>query len=170
MTRKRLVTGSIAALVLALVATVSVAAGGRQGHGPRGFGGGMGFGPGLPPLRMLAVALDLTEAQQEQARAILDAHKTELQQLGERSRTAREQVRAAVEAPALNEAAIRAAVDAASKVQADGAVLHAKIRQEVFNVLTPEQRAKAEQLKNTARDGMRRRMQRQGGQTPPADK
>lgn len=167
MTRKRLITGSIAALVLALAATAAVAAGAGQGHGPRGFGRGMGFGPGLPPLRMLAVALDLTEAQQEQARAILEAHKTELQQLRERGRTAHEQVRSAVEAPAVNEAAIRAAVDAASKIQADAAVAHAKIRQEVFNILTPEQRAKAEQLRNTARDGMRRRMQRQN---TPAEK
>lgn len=168
MTRKRLITGTIAALVLAVAASVALAAGARQGHGPRGFGGGMGFGPGLPPLRMLAVALDLTEAQQQQARAILDAHKAELQQIRERGRTAHEQVRAAVEAPAVDEAAIRAAVDAAAKVQADAAVLRAKIRQEVFNILTPEQRTKAEQLKDTAREGMRRRMQRQRAQPPEA--
>jgi protein CpxP len=163
MTRKRVITGSIAALVLAVVAVVAAAAAPGPGHGRRGFGG-MGFGPGLPPLRMLAVALDLTEAQQQQAQAILDAHKAELQQLRERGRTAHEQVRAAVEAPALNEAAIRSAVDAQSKVQADAAVLHAKIRQVVFNILTPEQRAKAEQLRNTAREGMRQRFERRQAQ------
>jgi periplasmic protein CpxP/Spy len=168
MTKRTWIRGSIAVAAVVIVAAASVlvaaAAPRMQGRGG-GFGFGE-FGPGLPPLHMLAVALDMTEAQQQQAKSILDAHKTELQQVGQRARAAHEQVRTAVQAPEVNEQAIRSAVSALAQVQADGAVLRARVRQELLGVLTPEQRTKAAELENAMRNRVRgapRERQRQGG-------
>ena len=50
-----------------------------------------------PPLRMLAVALDLTDAQQEQIKAIFEGHRPEFEQLRTRGRAAQTAVGTAIE-------------------------------------------------------------------------
>lgn len=148
---RRAVAAVVAVLIAGSAAAV-FAAGPQRGRHAGGF-------DGFPPLRMMAVALDLTDAQQQQIKSVLDSHKTEFQQIAQRSRAARQQVQAAVNASDVNEQAIRSAVNAQAQVQADGAVLRARVRQEVFATLTPEQRAKAEQLRSAMHGGRGR----QGG-------
>jgi Spy/CpxP family protein refolding chaperone len=152
---KQMVRGVVVAALA--VVMVAGAAASSFAQGPKGRAGGPGFGPGfgggLPPLHVLAVALDLTEAQQEQIRTIVAGQRDTMQQLGQRMRTARQGVEAAVRAPQVNEAGIRSAVAALSQVQADAAVVRAQVRQEVFALFTPEQRAKAEQLEQSRRSG-----------------
>jgi Spy/CpxP family protein refolding chaperone len=97
-----------------------------------------------PPMKMLALALDLTDAQQEQIKAIFDGHRPDFDDIRNRARTARQAVRQAVVSDEVNEQAIRSAVTARAQVEADGAILRARIRKEVQAVLTPEQRANAE--------------------------
>lgn len=152
-----------AALVLAMVIG---AAGSAWAQGPRGgrSWAGDGFGAGLPPLRMLAVALELTDAQQDQIRSILQGQRESMQEVGQRMRTARAGVDAAVRAPQVNEEAIRSAVGALAQVQGDAAVLRAKVRQDVLAQFTPEQRTKAEELEQSRRGWNRDRGARQGGQ------
>jgi Spy/CpxP family protein refolding chaperone len=104
---------------------------------------------------MLAVALDLTQAQQDQATSILGAHKADFRQLAERGRAAQDTVRQAVEATEFNEQAIRAAVAARGLVEADAAVLRAKVQQELTALLTPEQKTKADQLRAAMAHGPR---------------
>ena len=168
MTKQTWIKGTIVMVAIALVATASVLiAAAPRGHWGRGGFGFGDLGGGLPPLRMLAVALDMTDAQQQQAKSIIDSHRTELQQTFERARTAHEQVRAAIQAPEVNEQAIRSAVSALAQVQADGAVLRARMRQELLGVLTPEQRTKAAELESAARQhgrGAFRKHLRQGAE------
>jgi len=104
--------------------------GGRMGPGggPMGMPGGLGRG-----LR----ALDLSPDQRAQVRTILDGHKAGFQPLRERMRAAREGMRALVEADKAQEVAA---------VEADLAILGAKVRGEVFAMLTPEQQEKAKAL------------------------
>jgi Spy/CpxP family protein refolding chaperone len=118
--------------------------GGRRGghHFGRGFGPGGPGGPGLP-LRELG----LTDAQREQVKAIFDSHKDEFQAIGERLKTAHQSQQAASEVQPFDEAAIRAASANIAAVQADAAVLRAKVHAAVFQVLTPEQQEKAKALK-----------------------
>ena len=100
-----------------------------------------------PPLKMLALALDLTDAQQEQIKAIFEGHRPEFEQMRTRGRAAQDAVRKAVEADEINEQAIRSAVSARAQIEADGAVLRARVRKEVEALLTPEQRTKADALR-----------------------
>ena len=118
---------------------------------------------GGPPMRMLSLALDLNDAQQEQIKAIFEGHRQEFDELRLRGRTAQGAVRAALEADEVNEQAIRSAVSARAQVEADGAVLRAKVRKEVQALLTPEQRTKAAALRKAMPGRFRSHMPLLGG-------
>jgi len=145
----------IAALVLTVAGAVAAAgvlhAQGQGGFGPGhrgrgGFAGGrFGFG-GAPGLEMLR-QLDLTDAQRQQVKAIFEQHKAEFQPIRERIHTALEAQRTAAEATPPDDAAIRAKATDVAAAEADLAVTLAHVRAEVFAVLTPDQQAKALQLK-----------------------
>jgi protein CpxP len=119
---------------------------GMMGPGGPGMRGGPGGGPGGmfgPELR----ALDLTDAQRQQVRTIMESHRDEQKAIGDRMQAARKALQAAVTADAVDEGVIRAAAVELGAVEGDAAVLHAKIRAEVFTILTPEQVKKAKELR-----------------------
>lgn len=151
---------------VAAAAVVLVGALSAVGYAQQGQGQGRGFGPrgrGMGPMGRLGIAagqLDLTDAQRQQIRGIVENHRQEMQQLGERTRTARQALRQATETEPFNENAVRTASAGLSEVMADGAVLRAKVRAEVMQVLTPEQRAKAAELKARAAERQEQRKQR----------
>jgi protein CpxP len=127
-----------------------------RGFGPGGFGPGFGrggFGGELGLLRRL----DLTEAQRTQVRQVMDGHRDELRAVGERLAAARKAQHDAVTAATLDEQAVRAKSAELAEVMADAAVLRARVHSEVFAVLTPEQQAKAAELK-TQREARRQQM------------
>ena len=131
--------------------------GGPDGFGgPGGPGGPMGllgeFGPGLR-------ALELTDAQREQIRGIAKTHEAEFREIGERLRTAHESVNALVTADTVDEAAIRARSGELSVVEADAAVMRARVHQEVFSVLTAEQQTKAKELRAQMQERSKQRME-----------
>ena len=145
-----------------------------MGRGMMGPGGpGMRGGPGGPfgmaglPLR----ELDLTDAQREQVRAAVESHRDEQKAIGDRMRAAREALRDAIEADTFNEDAIRAAAAQIGAVEVDAAVLQAKIRAEIFALLTPEQVQKAKELRsqmeNRMKDGRGRGMRQHPRPLPP---
>jgi protein CpxP len=117
----------------------------RPGRGPMA----MGRGP-AGPLGAIGVALrqlDLTQGQRDQIKAIMESHKDEMKAIGERRRELRKAVEAAITADTVDASAIRNAHAELAQAMADGAVLRATIRHEVMQILTPEQKAKAETLK-----------------------
>lgn len=146
-----------AGIVLAAGATVAIHAreqgpGGPRGgfgrRGPDGPGGPGRGGPGgiLPGLR----GLDLTEAQREQVKGVMESHKAEfdaqLQKLG----PAHKALQDTITAETLDETAIRQRAAELAAVEADGAVLRAKVHAQVWALLTPEQQQKARDLKAQA--------------------
>jgi protein CpxP len=144
---------------------------GGFGHGPfgrRGFGGpGGDFG--------LLRGLDLTEDQHAQVRQVMQSHRDEFRAVGERLRAAERAQQDAVTATPFDENAVRARAAEVAAVQADEAVLRAKVHSDVFAVLTPEQQAKAAELKaqrqqrmQQFRQEMQQRRQQRATQTPPA--
>ncbi len=142
---------------LALSAAVAVPMAVAQDGPRRGPGFGRG-GPGAMadiglPLRQL----DLSEGQREQVRAVMSTHQAAFKEIGERLRTARQGLREAIGADALDEAAIRARSAEVAAVEADAAVLRAKVRQDVFSILTAEQQAKAKELRAAAETRMKER-------------
>jgi len=134
---------------------------GMMGPGPGMRGGGPGGGPfGMmgPELRML----DLSDAQRQQVRAAFDAHKDELKAIGERTQVARKALQDAITVDAFDETAIRTKAAEVALVDADAAVLHAKMHAAVFALLTPEQQQKAKELRgqmeNRMKEGRGQRM------------
>jgi Spy/CpxP family protein refolding chaperone len=113
----------------------------RQRHpGPGGpFGGPMGLA--LPLGR-----LDLTDAQHEQVRAIMQTHRDELRATAEQLRAAHKAQDDAVTAVPFDEGTIRERMSALAAIQSDAAVLRARVHSEVWAVLTPEQQAKAKEI------------------------
>ena len=134
-----------AILVGALVAGTAIAQvpdrdGGRRG-GPGRFGP---FGPdaGLP-LR----ALNLTDAQQQQIRSLVEQRREQQQEVMTRLHDAMEAQRKAVDATPVDEQAIRSTTQALVEAQTEVAIQHARLRSEIFALLTPEQQAQAAKLK-----------------------
>jgi len=69
----------------------------------------------------------------------------------------------------VDESAIRAMSAEVAAVQADAAVLRAKVHQEVFSLLTAEQQARAKELRAQAQTRMKERasrMRERGGRAP----
>jgi protein CpxP len=142
----------------------------RRGPGPMGRGmmgpGGPGFrgGPG-GPFGMGGFALrglDLTDAQREQVKAIMESHRDEQKAIGARMQAARKALHEAIAADAFDETAVRAKAAEIGAVEADAAVLQARIKGEISAILTPEQLKKAKELRgemeNRMKDGRGRGM------------
>lgn len=130
---------------------------GRRGPGRpfmrmhRGFGGPISL-----PLRQL----DLTDAQREQVRSILQGYRTELQASAQRVLAAERAQHEAVTTVPYDESTIRAAAGELAAARTDAALVHAKIHSTVWAVLTPEQQAKATELKAKREERMKQRQER----------
>ena len=150
-TTKRIGLG-LAAAVLGLSAVAAVTAqgpgggqppfGGRGGPGgPGGRMGGPGGAIGIPLDR-----LNLTDAQRDQVKSVVDSHEAELRTLGEKAMTARRALEHAVTADTIDEGAIRAKAADVASVESDMAVARARVHADVLQVLTSDQRAKLKEL------------------------
>ena len=119
--------------------------GGPGGMGRRGGPGGPG-GPGgiLPGLR----ALELTDAQRQQVKATMDAHKATFDAQRDKLVAAHKALNDAVTAGTFDEATVRQKAADLSVIDADGAVLRAKVYSEVWALLTPEQQTKAKAMQS----------------------
>jgi protein CpxP len=120
-----------------------------MGRGPMGGPGGMGgpgqMGPG--PIMQGLRELNLTDAQKEQVKGILEGHKAEFKKIADATQPARQALHEAVTADKFDEAAIRAAAAAVGAAEGDAAVLRARVHADVWALLTPEQQTKAKELK-----------------------
>jgi Spy/CpxP family protein refolding chaperone len=150
-------TGVAVALLAGTVLGTAAVAGGlgrAEGPGLPGHGGADSFGllGRLDSYCALAkIALGLSDAQDQQIKAILASHREEFLALVERLHTIRESVSQAARQENVDETLIRERVQEATGPLADLAVLHAKVHHEVGAVLTPEQRKKAEALHDVLR-------------------
>ena len=108
-------------------------------------------------------ALNLTDAQKQSVKAIIEKYRAETKAIADAMMPARKALNDAVTADAFDESAIRAASAKVAAAEADGAVLRAKVHSEVWAVLTPEQQQQARQLREHVRNraGMRLNQLRQ---------
>lgn len=97
-------------------------------------------------VRHVIEELELSAEQSAQIKGILRSYRAEFHGIVERLHGVHESVRRSTHADVLDEATLRAQVGAAAEPLGDLAVLHARVRQEIAAVLTPEQRAKAERM------------------------
>ncbi len=130
-----------------------------EGARPRMHGGMRGGVMSGLPLR----ALELTDAQREQVRGIMTARQSEFRALRVRLHTARQAEQAAVTRVPVDENEVRARVSELSAVQADLAVLRARVHEQIFQVLTPEQQARAKTIAAERQKRRSDRMEKRGG-------
>jgi periplasmic protein CpxP/Spy len=130
---------------------------GRHG-GPGGRGGLMGPMGMLP---RLGRALQLTDAQRDQIKAIAASHRDEWQALGTRARTAHQALQAATTANTIDDTLIRQKSADVAAVDADLAVTRAHAYAEVLQVLTADQKSKLNELKAHIQARMKNRAPQQ---------
>ncbi len=147
-TRYMVLAGTVMIVAAGLLAVpvLHAQAGGPGFHG-RGPGGpGHRGGPMGAALRVLR-QLDLDESQREQVRAVMEGYQPQLRALTEQLRPAHQALRETVTAEIPDEALIRERSAGVAAVEVELAVLRARIHTDVYQLLTPEQRQRAEELK-----------------------
>lgn len=107
------------------------------GHGRHARGG---------PLAHMARRLELSDAQQAQIRAIFEASREQAEQIRSRLDSMREQLGEMVRSGDFYEDQARVIAESHAQDFAALAVLGARTMSQVYAVLTPEQRAKADEL------------------------
>ena len=121
----------LAGALLALGASLSA-----QGPGP-------GFGPGARAGRGF-MALNLTEAQQAQVKAIHERHQAAFKAKGETTAAAHKALREAMANTATDAKTLQALHEKASAAQFELMLEHRAVRQEILPLLTTEQKAQFE--------------------------
>ncbi len=103
--------------------------------------------------------LGLTEEQQIRVRGTLRAHADEIEAQIRSGAESRRALRAATRAEPFDEAEIRRLAERFGEVRADGAVLRARIRSEIWPILTAEQKQKARSLQTPSGRRRARRLE-----------
>ena len=172
-TRTRVLAGGVglALATVVLVATHAVQAAEAQRGGGRGgrgawMGGPRGAGPAgafLPPLRRL----ELTDEQREQVRTAIGESREAARTHARETRTAREALGEAVTTGAVDEDRLRTLGAELGRLAGDAAVRRAQVYAAVWQILTPEQQARAEEIRaereerrNARRERMEERRER----------
>ena len=156
-------TLTLAAIAVALLAGGTVAL--AQGPGP----GGQGMrGPrGVAGVELRGV--ELTEAQREQVRLLVELYRESGAPVRARLAEAREAQREALSTVPVNDGLIRSTTQALTEAEAEAAIVQARLRADVLALLTPEQLAtiearrteRAERLAERRERVQERRQQRQ---------
>lgn len=159
-TRNKQIAGIAAVVALAGAFALSQA-------GPHHMGGmGMGFGPGPDHiLAFMTDALDLTDAQQTQAKAILDREKPTFEALASKMSEAHKQLSALGENGTFDEASVRALANQNVPTIVEMIVQTTRVKSELYALLTPEQKAKASKIMQRHQNRMMRHMH-EGGEGP----
>ena len=137
------------ATAAALVATVSFSS-----IQASAFMGGEGMQPVGRQFKKMATELGLSAQQQERIKEIFARNRPAAEPLMEQLKSEQRALRNLVQADAFDEAAIRAQVAKMGTLQADMAVQHAKLAQEVRAILTPEQIQKFKEIQAKRDDHM----------------
>ena len=128
----------IAMAAILTVATAAVAFSQTGSGKPKHDGGGLGF-----KLGMMTDYLDLTDVQQGQVKQVLASEKTALIPLKQQLAQTRQQILQEVSSGTFDQAKITALASQQSQTKTQLEVEKAKILSEIFNILTPDQKAKA---------------------------
>jgi periplasmic protein CpxP/Spy len=141
------------AVVLAIGLGVTLARAGAMHHGHYGHGHIM---------RWLTHELDLTSSQQAQIKSMIDAEKPTIRPLVQQIADGQKQMLAATANGAYDDTKVRAVANNQAQVIAQLLVEKEKLISDVYQkVLTPEQRVKADALRQRMADRMGKHLQQQ---------
>jgi protein CpxP len=143
--------------ILTIGAAVLLVAAAAIAEGRHGYGGPGGF-------HHMLKQLDLTSAQQDQVKAIWAKEKAALQPLMQQMRQNHSAMSALEASGPFDEAKTRALVTQNSQTMIELQVEHARIKSEIMQILTADQKAKLAQLEANRAARMSKHMP-----PPPAD-
>lgn len=129
------------ALAIVLVAGVAAAWAAAAGQGPWGHGG---FERHM--LGMMTDYLDLTDAQQAQVKQIFASEKPTIMPLVQQLHQNRRQLRQLEQSSTFDESKVRALASQQAQTMTELTVEKAKVANQIFNLLTPDQKAKAQKF------------------------
>jgi len=133
---------------------------GKRGGGMhRGMGGGMHGGG------MMFRGLDLTDEQKAQIKAIHEANKGTMQPLMEAMKANRQRMQEATANGAFDEATVTAIANEHGTLAAQMMVARQRVMSQTFAILTPEQKAKAAEMRQKRGEGFKGRGMRRGGKS-----
>ena len=147
LSRSKLSVVGLGLLLIGLAAAQNSAQQGarrRFGLQQRPFGMEGGWGARLPGGLMLG-KLDLSDAQKEQVKTLVTANRAAVEPYRNQLRDSAKALREATANGQFNEAQIRAIAQTQAQANAELTVANAKLKAEIYNILTPEQRAKVEE-------------------------
>jgi len=168
---KRIIVGGVLAAVVALAGAVGLAQQTPQ-QGPEGQGnqergwhrGGKGRGHRGGFGGRMFESLNLTDAQKEQIRQIAERYHEAFKAQRQEGRGERRGGFDAFSGGTFDEAAVRAAAQARANAQVEREVARARMMHEMYNVLTPEQKAQlAAERQQRQQRRQERRARRQAG-------
>jgi len=137
-------------VAIVVLAVTGIFAGRLVAHQMGGRDGGASMAPHL--FYRLARQLELTDGQQAQIREILKNHADEIEAHVKTAMEARRALHDAILVQPTDQAAIRQRASELGDVHEDGAMLFAKIRGEVWPLLTAEQQEKVASLHTRDRE------------------
>lgn len=129
--------------IAVLVISVAILALGHGFQGPGGHGKGGGHGE---MLEHMSRALNLTDAQKEQVKAIMDSVESTAGGIHTKLDEVHKQIGAATANGQFDETQVRTLANQQAQLEADMTVEHFRAMSKVFSILTPEQRTKAEEM------------------------
>ncbi|WP_305042315.1 Spy/CpxP family protein refolding chaperone [Geoalkalibacter sp.] len=109
--------------------------------------------PGERHLERMAKELGLSDAQQEQIRAIIAEHRAKAEPLRQSMEQNREQLRQTIKAENFDETAVRNIAADQAPVKTELMVERARMKNQIHALLTPEQQALAEKKMQERKDG-----------------
>jgi protein CpxP len=158
---------SIRTTVLVIAAVVTLAVVGVFAQGMHGHGGPGGF---EHMLGFYADYLDLSSAQQDQIKAIWQKEKPTLQPLMQQMKQFHSQMNQLEQGGTFDEAKVRALAGQQSQTMVEMAVQRARIKSEMLQVLTPDQKAKFAAFQAKREQRMQKHMQHlQKAPEPPSE-
>lgn len=98
-------------------------------------------------LEVMAEVLDLSEAQQKQIQEIIEQERAAVDINREKMYESREQMRTLLESASFDETAIRSLAESEANFKVEAFVARAKVKNQIFQLLTAEQQELAEKLK-----------------------
>lgn len=135
----------IVALIVGGVVFAAAQDGPEQGQRPRREG--MPPPPfGVPDVEHLSHALGLTEAQATELKPFLDSERATVDALMKKLGESHQAIEAATRDGHFDEAQVRTLAAQHAQTQVDLMVEQERVKSKIYNALTPEQRAKAEQM------------------------
>jgi len=95
--------------------------------------------------------LNLTDAQKQQVKAIREEERAKMKPLAQQLKTGRDQLNALRKSGSFDEAKVRSIAKGQADIQAELTVARERMESRIYALLTPEQRAKAEKMRESRR-------------------